>query len=240
MIEHELTVSKNEIVRPDITLDELKIIAEKKASFILQKISDSDERIKKAKEAGKGAQNMKTGWFGRTSRKTDAVADGLVMTNEAVAEMNDLIQESIRFTCTSIQFAQIMQKVISDMMVSGFRDSNNNVQKMSESAKRAVQIVWNDTDDFVRKQLAVEKAHNEIRSRVDGNVSRIEENRSKINENKQINVVQDAMIQDALERIKRIEMSHKKQSDIPIILSCIALAVAMGSLFFCFLLLLVE
>ena len=148
---------------------ELEAIAEKSATAILLKIKEREKSILAAKDAAAKAAGIKTAFWriGNTDEKVNATANALLKTNAALAEMNDLIQESIKYTCTSIQFAQVMHKTMAHLMVSGFRDANGNIQQLAGESKEFVELILNEADDFVSKQLAFEEKHAEIQVRLD-------------------------------------------------------------------------
>jgi hypothetical protein len=163
----ELQTFKNELTRTDITPSELQKLAENKSVEILQKINATTERIAEAKQEAESARDMKTGWFGKTEKKATATANAVVVTNVALAEMNNLVQESIRFTCSSIQFAQVMHKTMAFMMVNGFKGTDGRIIELSRDSQEAVQSILDEADDFVTKQLKVEMKQEEMHQRLD-------------------------------------------------------------------------
>jgi hypothetical protein len=162
----ELQTLRNELTRTDIAPHELQKLAEDKSVEILQKINATTERITEAKQEAEFVKAMKSGWFGKTRKKADATANAVVTTNEALSEMNNLLQESIRFTCSSIQFAQVMHKTMAYMMVNGFKDTNGQITQLSADSREAVQLILDEADDFVTKQLAVEEKQAEMYRRL--------------------------------------------------------------------------
>jgi hypothetical protein len=163
----ELQTLKNELMRTDIAPHELQKLAEDKSVEILQKINTTTERIAEAKQEADLAKAMKSGWLGKTRKKTDATANAVVATNAALSEMNNLVQESIRFTCSSIQFAQVMHKTMAYMMVNGFKDTSGQITQLSSESQGAVQLILDEADDFVTKQLAVEEKQAEMHRKLD-------------------------------------------------------------------------
>jgi hypothetical protein len=162
-----LQTFKNELIQEDITPAELQKLAENKSIEILQKINATAERIREAKHEADLAKAMKSGWFGKTGKKADATANAVVAANTALSEMNNLLQESIRFTCSSIQFAQVMHKTMAYMMVNGFKDTNGQITRLSSGSQEVVQLILEEADDFVTKQLAVEEKQAEMHRRLD-------------------------------------------------------------------------
>jgi hypothetical protein len=163
----ELQTLKNELMRTDIKPAELQKLAENKSGEILQRINATTKRIMEAKQEADLAKALKSGWFGKTRKKVDATANAVVITNEALSEMNNLLQESIKFTCSSIQFAQVMHKTMAFMMVNGFNDTNGQIIQLSSDSNEAVQLILDEAEDFVTKQLAVEKKQEEMHRRLD-------------------------------------------------------------------------
>jgi hypothetical protein len=163
----ELQITANGLMTQDMTVQELHTLAEHKSAEILQRINATTERIAEAKQSAEAAKSMKSGWFGKTRKKTDATANAVVSTNAALSEMNTLLQESIRFTCSSIQFAQVMHKTMAYMMVNGFKDTDGKIKRLSGDSKEAVQLILDEADDFVKKQLAVERKQTELQVRLD-------------------------------------------------------------------------
>lgn len=156
------------ISRTDVDPGELQAIAEKSAAAILLKIKEHKENIDSAKTDAEKAASIKTGLlrFGKTDAKVNATAEALIKTNSALVKMNDLIQESIKFTCTSVQFAQVMHKAMAHLMLTGFKDSNGNIQKLAGESREFAQLIIDEAEDFVSKQRAYEENHAELQSRL--------------------------------------------------------------------------
>jgi len=167
MAGNELIISEDKAIIENGSPEDLRALAAKKAAEIFQKISESNTRIADAKKEADAANAMETGWFGKTGAKTNAIAKALVATEIALAEMNDLIQESVRFTCASIEFSRIMRETMARMMVEGFRDRDGNIKQLSHDSQEAVQSIIDDADNFVRQQHEVEKKQAELRRRLD-------------------------------------------------------------------------
>ncbi|WP_059369502.1 hypothetical protein [Treponema endosymbiont of Eucomonympha sp.] len=167
MAKNSATNKDSRLISQDMTPQELQALAENKSIEILQKINATTERIAGAKEVAENAAKMKAGWFGKTGEKATATAKAVVATNEAISEMNNLLQESIRFTCSSIQFAQVMHKTMAHMMVEGFKDTDGQIIKLSGDSKEVVQSILDEADDFVKKQLAVEEKQAELEAKID-------------------------------------------------------------------------
>jgi len=136
---------------------EIKSLAEQASREILIKIKASADRIETAKSDAEGARNMKSGWFGKTSKKTDATSKALVRTNEAVADMNSLIQESIRFTQLNTQLSKAMHLAMSRMVVDGFENHKGELVNLNESGEEFAQILVEEAESFSEKQMEIEQ-----------------------------------------------------------------------------------
>ena len=217
------SVFTQEIFRTDIEPSELHAIAEKSATSILQKIKEREKSIRRAEDAAKNAAAIKTGMlrWGNTDEKVDATAAALVMTNAALAEMNDLIQESIKFTCTSIQFAQVMHKTMAHLMVSGFKDAHGNIQQLAGDSKEFVQLILDEAEDIVSKQHAFEEKHAELQARLNqkdqidaAQAQRLEQLQSLLDHKNTIDDRQEKSIQILFDFTKQKDLLDKEQSDL--------------------------
>jgi hypothetical protein len=210
----ELQLFKNELTRTDITPQELQLMAEQKSVEIFKKIESTRKKISVAEQQANSAKAMETGLFGKTGKKATATANALVATNDALSEMNNLIQESIRFTCSSIQFAQVMHKTMAYMMVNGFTDTNGHLTQLSTDSKKVVEHILAEANDFVVKQLSVEKKQTELNQRLE--------------EKDILDKEQSESIQEIKEELK-LGVIHKR---ITLFLSIIAVAISLVALVF--------
>lgn len=151
----------------NVNKNEMKIMVEKKSSEILLRVHAVSERIEQSKNMAKNAQNMKSGLFGRTGRKATATANAVVSTNEAIAEMNNLIQESIKFTCTSVDFSATMHQTMAKMVANGFQKSNGEMVKLNQTGQEFADLIISEAEDFTVKQLEVEKLQQKQSERID-------------------------------------------------------------------------
>jgi DNA-directed RNA polymerase len=258
MAKNDLVINKDKALIENGSPEDLQVLAEKKATEILQKIDESNARIAEANDAADKAKAMKSGGIfgGKTRIKADATANALVTTNKAVTEMNNLIQESVRFTCASVHFAQVMHKTMAFMMVQGFRDSNGNIKKLAGDSKRFAQQILDEADDFVQKQFKVESKQTELQEGIEANTQKIDKNREsiginakqiegnrniidthtkqieylqrKFDENDQLNKEQNAIIEKNMNELK----STAALKHLTFVLSVVALLISIGMLIF--------
>lgn len=140
------------------SLDNRRInsLAAEAAKEILLKINNAAQRIEQAKNSANAARSMKSGWFGKTRRKADATADALTHTNTAVADMNALIQESVKFTQINAQLSKAMHMAMSKMMAEGFKDRDGHLISLNESGEEFANLLLQEAEDFSERQLEIE------------------------------------------------------------------------------------
>lgn len=138
--------------------EDLKVLAEHKATEILSNIQRVSSKIDQAKDLTRRADNVKGGWFGigKTKEKTELNTKAISMQNEAMAEMNTLIQESIKLTTISYGFAQAMTQTIAAMLENGFKDKDGDIQQLHGVAKEQALVMLDEAQRFVKHQQEYE------------------------------------------------------------------------------------
>jgi hypothetical protein len=206
-----LQTTATDLIPQDMMPRELQALAENKSIEILQKINATTERIAEAKEVAENAANMKSGWFGKTGKKATATANAVVATNEALSEMNDLLKESIRFTCSSVQFAQVMHKTMAHMMVKGFKDTDGQIIKLSGDSKEVVQSILDEADDFVKKQLVVEEKQAEFHAKLDEKEKIDEEQNRRLEKLHTIFEVERSKVKNILDEKDKVDQEQSER-----------------------------
>lgn len=135
---------------------QIKSLAAEAAREILLKINSAAQRIEEAKQAADSARSMSSGWFGKTKRKADATAEALTRTNAAVADMNALIQESIKFTQINAQLSKAMHMAMSKMVAEGFKDRDGKLISLNESGQEFASLLLQEAEEFSERQLQIE------------------------------------------------------------------------------------
>lgn len=144
----------DEMTLAKMTPEELRDYAEKKSRYILSKIEAAGDKVQKAKEAADFAKNDDNfHWWNKQAKKIDAHSDALVCINEAIAELNDLVRESIDFSCTTPAFAQVMYDNMDRMLADGFQDADGNFVKLSGNAEMQAGYVLMQTKLFTQQQM---------------------------------------------------------------------------------------
>ena len=178
--------------------NEIKTIAQQVAHAIGGKIEAISEKIEEAKELTEKAGKVKSDWsnrlsfgiFGKsaTDKRSELNTEVNIQQNEAIIEMNDLIQGSIALTGCSITFAENMVQEMSLIMTSGFQDQYGNIVELSENAKEKAQMLITQAKKaLVQHQKINEnaKAIEAIKGDVSQNTQNIDKNKHSINKNAQ-------------------------------------------------------
>jgi hypothetical protein len=135
---------------------DLKVYGEQVATAILEKINDAAERIALAKSCSKRAANMDTGIFGGTSKKATATSDALVLTNEALHEMNELMRALIVYTQLNGKLSKVMNSAMARMMAEGFKNHSGDLVELNKNGEEFAQVVMQEAEDFSSRQLEIE------------------------------------------------------------------------------------
>lgn len=223
--------------------EQLKILITKTAENILQNIVRVTEKIEKSKQLVKDAENAKGGFLGigKTAKRTDLNTKAISQQNEALAEMNMLIKESVTLTCCSIFFAKNIIEAMSAMMVGNFKDVYGNTAELSEDQKKHAQVILQQAKNFVEHQTeyearqekqevdikALQEDMREKDSLDEQQSQNISENRENILINQQtINQNRESIAKNA-EAIEHLKSKNSSQS---LVISIIALAISIVSL----------
>ncbi len=143
----------NELVAQELNVEvlpkdegELKVIAQEKANFIMQNISQLCENLKEAKALNIQAQYVKTdlknrlslGILGksRTEKRLDLQEHVSSLQNDAIAQLADLVQASIRFAAASAMLNQLMIKELAKKTKEGFINVYGELQQVDEDMKK--------------------------------------------------------------------------------------------------------
>lgn len=121
---------------------------------IAKSIKAAHTKIAKAKEKAENAPNIKGGFlgFGRQSKINSALAESQVLTNEAVTDLAELIQQSTRLTIQSVIKARDMQKALAYLAINGIRDVNGRVETLSSECADSINIIIESAQGFLQQQ----------------------------------------------------------------------------------------
>ena len=195
--------------------DTLSLFARKKASAILQRVSELSAKIEAAKEASKGAKGVKTGFlkFGNTKKKVDLTADALDKTNEAMANIAEIQHETILFTCISARFARAMCEAMSLMMANGLKDSNGNLHELDQNTQAFAHHIQSTAEDFARKQIENEAWQNQQDEELERQREKDEEHDLELERQRKKDDEHDRRLEDLDSRIEVMEKNEAHQSE---------------------------
>lgn len=122
---------------------QIRKIAKEKANFICQRIHSLTEKLKEAEKLSIDAEHTKSDWkpsiFGgesATDKRSKLNQKVNSLQNEAIAELANLVQESIRFATASALLNEEMLKAIADISNDGFIDVYGNVQQIKDKHEK--------------------------------------------------------------------------------------------------------
>lgn len=169
---------KTKLSSENLDKKELEKLADDISRQILIAIEKSNQSIKDAEESLKYASYIDTsgsdlknilsfGVFGDS--KTDKIQKRQNLeskfhyrTLEAIKDINNLIQESIKFTRINAQFSMLMNYAIANLVAKGFKDSNNNHKQICKETEEFAQIIMEEAQNWAEEKLKEEERHNKI------------------------------------------------------------------------------
>lgn len=140
-----------------VTKDEWALIdssVKVRAVQIAKSIKEAHNKIAKAKSLAEKAPKIKGGFLGVGKQKkvTAVLSESQVITNEAVTDLAELIQQSIGFTLQSIKTASNMQKALASLAVNGIRDANGRVETLSTDVTDSINEIIDSAQAFLKQQ----------------------------------------------------------------------------------------
>jgi urease accessory protein UreF len=201
-------------------------LAEVKSKEILVKIAELSERIEDAKAESRDASEIKIRFWERSRKKVDATSRALCKTNETISEMNELIQASIAFTCSSFHLASAMVQVMSIMVTDGFENTNGELIRLSKTGASFAEMILSDAKNYVEQRAADE--------------ARLRQQDEKIVEITQINAIQDQKIEKLMQNngvlldavVKRVALIERRNIFLLVWMTVLTVAFAVSYFFF--------
>ena len=197
-------ISLSNLSKSQLDSPKVKDYIKKEIQKITTNINELGRKIDKSKEEAEKAQRQSTGWFGKTSKKTDMIANALVKNAEADAEMHTLIQSIIKFSCLSTYSYHIVLQEMSGAIQNGFKNTDGDIIHLNNTAKDiAESIIYS-----VQEANQTNEKHFELQNKSDKNDEK-----------------HDRQISELYQKIKELE--EKKYN----LLSIISIAISFVAIF---------
>lgn len=163
--------------------------------------------------------------------RAKATADGLVATNEAMAEMNKVIQGIVALTCCSTAYSKIMVDTMGGILTEGFINAAGQRQQLSENQKELVERLLFTTKQHIAKESKDLEQDEKINRIFD-----ILKNKDEIDSRQEEQIRKNAEL--IAQNQQNILVLQKRNNKIMAILALVAIALSAVSLsisLFCFL-----
>ena len=180
-------ISLSNLSKSQLDSPKVKDYIKKEIQKITTNINELGRKIDKSKEEAEKAQRQSTGWFGKTSKKTDMIANALVKNAEADAEMHTLIQSIIKFSCLSTYSYHIVLQEMSGAIQNGFKNTDGDIIHLNNTAKDiAESIIYSvqEANQINEKHLKLENKSNENDERHDRQIAELYEKIKELQEKK--------------------------------------------------------
>ena len=193
------------------------------AKKIVEKIHSISQDIQEAQDLNDQASTMEIkgdlknklsfGFIGKS--KTDKLNDKQNLSNKAQAKqskailhMNELIQESIKFTCCSMVFANRMVEYLSHFVLKGFKDKDGYLINLNNKATEMVEHMMSSIQKGIDREMRVDKKMASIGERLDAK-DKLDEQQNKDIEDLQKKVESKKLKIDQIEK----ELDAKDELD---------------------------
>ena len=182
----------------------LQKVVEQHIQAIMEMLETQQEKIDNAKRLASRAkdiakedtvvnrlkQKLTFGFLGTDINKEMAKAntDGLIAINEAVAEMNKVMQNLVALTCCSATYSKIMIEEMGGILTDGFINAAGQRQQLTKSQKELVEQLLSTTKQHAAKAIKDEEQDKQIRQNAESiskNKGLISQNAEFITQNKQ-------------------------------------------------------
>ncbi|WP_145414957.1 hypothetical protein [Paenibacillus xylanexedens] len=154
MVESSMIINRNTSLANQDEWENINPEFKEMANKVAISINEAHNKIAKAKKLAKDAQNIKGGFLGIGKQKkvNTSLSESQIITNEALTDLSELIQQSIRFTLQSVKTASNMQKALAYVAVNGIRDTNGRVEDLSAECAESIDLIIESAQDFLQQQ----------------------------------------------------------------------------------------
>lgn len=169
MSQSAIIVQQDNKVVPQVEWMSMNPSVRDMAVDIAKSIKEAHEKIAKAKRLAEDAPNIKGSFLGIGKQKkvNIALSEAQVITNEAVYDLSELIQQSIKFTLRSVKTASDMQKALAYLAVNGIRDANGRVETLSSECTESINTIIEHAQGFIQQQTEIEDRQNQLSERIE-------------------------------------------------------------------------
>lgn len=198
-----------------LSTKEMDMLVIQKANEIANRLNNLQKVVTKAKERNRQAETLDTssdwkntfslGVFGKSKTdkikdRQDLIIEAQAASNDAMVEINDIVQNTIAFNCYSLEFAKKMVQAMGVVVSDGIKGANGNIEHLSKETQESFEIIIEGTYNFIKKQEKIERQANE-------NKQYIQELSFKARQ-------KDELDKEQSEHIKNLEIAMSKKDDL--------------------------
>lgn len=213
---NELMIQSKEIQR--MNSQQLKKIAEEKSKFILAKINESAENVRKARELATNVKNGDYGFWGKNGKKINDLAEAQSILTDAVENQNQLIYQCVQLVQANGDFARVMSQYLSQFMRTGFQNYEGKFVRLDSDVAEQANFILESAENFASNQKRVEDSMMKLQSKfsiLDDNQKqqneKFQEHDQKFLEKDELDEEQShniSVLEATLNRLKDDELSH--------------------------------
>ncbi|HEB9345149.1 TPA: hypothetical protein RZK20_001701 [Campylobacter coli] len=198
-----------------LSTKEMDMFVIQKTNEIANRLNNLQRVVTKAKERNRQAETLDTssdlknmfsfGMLGKSKTdkikdRQDLIIEAQAASNEAMVEINDIVQATIVFNCYSLEFAKKMVQAMGVVVSDGIKGANGNIEYLSKETQESLEIIMDGTSNFIKKQEKIEQQANE-------NKQYIQELSFKVRQ-------KDELDKEQSEHIKNLEIAMLKKDDL--------------------------
>lgn len=188
-----------------------------KIDEVSKKIEDADRLVEESKNANTDWKYILTrGYFGKdkVEKRSELNTQALKLHNEAMRQINNLIQESIRFTTCSASFAQQMIQTMAAMMAGGFKNLDGKDIQLSQEGQKHANVIINQAEKFLEHQEEMRRQDEEQDEQIQNNRQSIWELQKRLEEQENVDENQNARIEHNRKLIKDLEQELDEKDEL--------------------------
>lgn len=218
----------------------VEFFGKNKTGELILKLEDLVRKIDNAKNTHFKAKNMNTeadllsripilGLFfddkaDKLKQQNQLIMEVDEMQNSAILELNDIVQEVIKFGCATFESASFMNNILAQLLEQGAIQTDGKIIRLSEATKKHLIKIKKENQKFINE-------HNRNRENIEKAKREIQTLHSKLKDKENIDSVQEQEIKNLKTKIEDLqEQINKKSSFVSYLISTLSLVVAIVSL----------